>query len=75
MDQLTENVNTGQIDTVVQSFTNCMYMYDSAFSAFGKKWTSRSNAALHFKVRQKIHGLMTNVVMLGKILNGQEILF
>ena len=51
LDQLTENVNTGQIDTVVQSFTN--YMYDSAFSAFGKKWTSRSNAALPFKAKAK----------------------
>ena len=51
LDQLTENVNTCQIDTVVQSFTN--YMYDSAFSAFGKKWTSKSNAALPFKAKAK----------------------
>ena len=49
--QLTENVNIGQIDTVVQSFTN--YMYDSAFSAFGKTWTSRSNATRHVKARAK----------------------
>ena len=69
--QLTENVNIGQID-VVQSFTN--YMYDSAFSAFGKTWTSRSNATRHVKARAKIHGLMTNLVLLRTILNGQEIL-
>ena len=28
-------------------------MYDSAFSAFGKKWTSKTNAALPFKAKAK----------------------
>lgn len=41
LDQLTQQVNTGQIDTVVQSFTN--YLYDSASSAFGKIWTGKGN--------------------------------
>ena len=51
LDQLTENVNIGQIDTVVQSFTN--YLYDSAFSAFGKTWTRRFNATGHVKAKAK----------------------
>ena len=34
LDQVSENVNSGQIDTVVTSFTN--YLYDSAFVAFAR---------------------------------------
>ena len=51
LDQLTENVNIGQIDTIVQSFTN--YLYDSAFSAFGKTWTSKSSGPKSARARAK----------------------